>query len=139
MTSEEIRDLAKQVMDGVKMLIAKKLEPLSTRLSAVEVRTGAIAMTRGVTDPATIAEMEALLVRMRKLETLEQRVKALEARPAAPGYKGVWKEGIGFEPGAMVTHGGSLWVCKATTILKPGTSDAWQLAVKRGKDGRDAR
>jgi hypothetical protein len=53
-------------------------------------------------------------------------------------YKGVWKESHGmYNKGHTVTQSGSLWVCLKATDTKPGTSDDWQLAAKRGTDGKD--
>jgi len=52
---------------------------------------------------------------------------------------GVWKEGKDYVPGDAVTLGGSLFIAQAATTAKPGKSDDWRLAVKRGSDGRDAR
>ena len=73
---------------------------------------------------------------------LEMRIAELEARPAFVD-RGVWTEGC-YEPGNAVTHAGSIWLCKRTTFAKPGTDDthpdgpSWRLAVRRGRDGRDA-
>jgi hypothetical protein len=53
-------------------------------------------------------------------------------------YKGVWKESHGeYAKGHTVTQNGSLWVCLKATTDKPGSSDSWQLAVKKGTDGKD--
>jgi hypothetical protein len=52
---------------------------------------------------------------------------------------GVWKEGTSYVPGDGVTLGGSFFIAQAETAAKPGKSDDWRLAVKRGSDGRDAR
>jgi hypothetical protein len=52
---------------------------------------------------------------------------------------GVWKEGQAYVPGDGVTLGGSFFIAQAATTAKPGKSDDWRLAVKRGTDGRDAR
>jgi len=55
-------------------------------------------------------------------------------------YKGVWKESNGaYKKGHTVTQSGSLWVCLKATETKPGSSDDWQLAAKRGTDGRDGK
>lgn len=51
-------------------------------------------------------------------------------------YRGVWREGQ-FQRGDMVTWGGSLWHCDKETGEKPGSGD-WTLAVKKGRDGKDA-
>jgi hypothetical protein len=52
---------------------------------------------------------------------------------------GVWKEDASYVPGDAVTMGGSLFIAQAETTAKPGKSDEWRLAVKRGTDGRDWR
>ena len=52
---------------------------------------------------------------------------------------GVWKEGTTYAAGDGVTLGGSFFIAQADTTAKPGKSDEWRLAVKRGTDGRDAR
>jgi integrin beta 3 len=54
-----------------------------------------------------------------------------------PVYRGVFKEGETYEPGDMVTHGGSLWHANEQTKAKPGEGP-YTLCVKRGRDGRDA-
>ena len=52
---------------------------------------------------------------------------------------GVWKEGAAYVAGDGVTLGGSFFIAQADTTTKPGASDDWRLAVKRGADGRDYR
>jgi collagen type III alpha len=52
---------------------------------------------------------------------------------------GVWKDGTTYVPGDGVTLAGSFFIAQNTTNAKPGTSDDWRLAVKRGADGRDNR
>ena len=55
-------------------------------------------------------------------------------------YRGVFREGDGYEQGDTVTWGGSLWFCNERTKEKPlDGSKAWQLAAKRGRDGKDGR
>lgn len=53
-------------------------------------------------------------------------------------YCGVWKSGEHYEQGDTVTWDGCTWIAKTGTDEKPGQSDAWQLAVKKGRDGRDS-
>lgn len=54
-------------------------------------------------------------------------------------YRGVFKDGTAYAPGDMVTWGGSTWHCDVETSEKPGEGvKAWTLAVKRGRDGKDA-
>lgn len=52
---------------------------------------------------------------------------------------GVWKDGTTYVAGDGVTLGGSFFIAQTTTTAKPGKSDEWRLAVKRGTDGRDAQ
>lgn len=52
-------------------------------------------------------------------------------------YRGVWREGP-HARGDVVTWAGSAWHCQRDTDDKPGTSDAWKLMVKSGRDGKDA-
>jgi hypothetical protein len=54
-----------------------------------------------------------------------------------PLYKGVFREGTAYELGDVATWGGNAWVAKKDTAEKPGASEAWQLFVKKGADGRD--
>ena len=51
---------------------------------------------------------------------------------------GVWTERT-YQAGDSVSHGGSLFIAQVETTAKPGKSDDWRLAVKRGSDGRDYR
>lgn len=55
-------------------------------------------------------------------------------------YRGVFQVGKSYERGDTVTWGGASWVASQTTTAKPGEngveSRAWQLAVKKGTDGK---
>ena len=62
-----------------------------------------------------------------------------EIRTAIVLDAGVWKEGTADVAGDGVTWGGSFFIAQSDTTAKPGKSDEWRLAVKRGTDGRDAR
>jgi len=64
--------------------------------------------------------------------------RVFEIKTATVLYDGVWKQDKAYVPGDSVTHGGSLHIAKVETTAKPGTDD-WQLAAKRGADGRDWR
>ena len=59
-----------------------------------------------------------------------------EARLPGISYRGVWKSGE-YLTGDSVTFGACQWIAKADTTDKPGEGDAWQLAVRKGRDGRD--
>lgn len=52
--------------------------------------------------------------------------------------RGVYREGETYERGNGATFGGSYWLAQKDGALgKPGHSDDWRLAVKKGRDGRD--
>lgn len=53
-------------------------------------------------------------------------------------HRGVWKQ-QGYGPGDTVMKDGHLWIAtgKPDAADEPGTSKMWQLAVRRGRDGRD--
>lgn len=45
-----------------------------------------------------------------------------------------------YQPGDGVTWGGSYWIAQEETKAKPDSPDShWRLAVKRGRDGKDAK
>jgi hypothetical protein len=58
-----------------------------------------------------------------------------------PVYRGVFDEGETYDVHDMVTFGGCVWVAVSDEGIrgKPGTVDAWKLAVKKGRDGRNVR
>ena len=65
--------------------------------------------------------------------------KLREIKTALVLDAGVWKEGTTYAAGDGVTLGGSFFIAQTATSAKPGKSDDWRLAVKRGNDGRDYR
>lgn len=64
-------------------------------------------------------------------------------------YRGVYTEGRTYDPGDVVTYGGSTWHCHKSTVLKPDTTaveakgpngrDFWTMAVKQGREGKPGR
>lgn len=54
---------------------------------------------------------------------------------------GVYKSGQEYQAGDGVTWGGQYWIATEPTSAKPDTSKdgkPWRLAVRRGRDGKDA-
>lgn len=51
--------------------------------------------------------------------------------------KGIWRDGE-YKQGDHVTTDGSGWIAQRGTHDRPGTSDAWRLSTKKGRDGKDA-
>ena len=72
------------------------------------------------------------------LELAFERIEALESTAKGMRYRAVFKQGEHYEPGDVCTWGGSAWHCNEPTTEKPDTGP-WQLMVKKGRDGKDAR
>jgi hypothetical protein len=50
---------------------------------------------------------------------------------------GVWQPDREYQPGEVVTCGGSGWFCKEATRERPGSDpSAWRLAIKKGRDAQ---
>lgn len=71
----------------------------------------------------------------KSLRPIFKRVESLEAQLEQRKYFGVWDHGL-YKEHNMVTHSGSLWIALRDTTSKPGETDDWQLAAKRGRDAR---
>lgn len=55
-------------------------------------------------------------------------------------YRGVFKLDEDYARGDATTWGGSLWIAEKATSAKPDSPDSgWRLAVKKGRDGKDAK
>jgi hypothetical protein len=77
----------------------------------------------------------------RKIKTLESRIAELEAKPNL-AYRGTHEDGRAYKAGDAVSWQGSLWICLRSHVASNHGIDhdgTWQLAVKKGRDGRDAR
>jgi hypothetical protein len=73
-----------------------------------------------------------------RIAALERRIAEVEAVQKAARYRGTWQPGERYEKGNLATHAGSLWAAIDDSPGKPGVS-GWQLAAKRGADGKDIR
>jgi hypothetical protein len=66
--------------------------------------------------------------------------KAFTFKWPVPVDRGVYKAGETYQPGDCVTWGGSLWIAQKETGEKPDSPESgFRLAVKRGRDGKDAK
>jgi hypothetical protein len=74
-----------------------------------------------------------------RIEALEHRVVEAETKAAEFRYRGVWQPGEQYRRNNFVTYDASVWACLRDTEGKPGQCLDWQLAVRKGKDGKDAR
>jgi hypothetical protein len=73
-----------------------------------------------------------------QIKALASRIEALEATSGVLKYVGVWQSGGSYVKGNFVTQNGAVWHCNVATRAKPGTGSDWTLAVKAGRDGKDA-
>lgn len=70
--------------------------------------------------------------------TLTKHVADVVASLPTLQYRGVFQEGTQYRAGECVTWAGSVWHAKEATTEKPGDGEtAWQLMVKKGRDGRE--
>lgn len=70
------------------------------------------------------------------IEPLQRRIAELETRESNLKYVGTWQPSGEYRHGNFCTHDGAMWCATRDTRSRPGTSDDWQLCVKRGKDAR---
>jgi hypothetical protein len=72
------------------------------------------------------------------LGDFEKRLAALEAHPFK--YLGAWESSKAYGKNTLVTLDGCIWIAREDTVQRPGDgSNSWTLAVKKGRDGKDAR
>jgi HK97 family phage prohead protease len=116
--------------DSLRKLIEKKCAPIRERVAEVEKELATVkAAATGAGDAhmaARVTELEKLFMELKHEGRLE--------------YHGVWNPDQTYSRHATVTAGGCLWIAReGNQNCKPGASGAWQLAVKKGRDGRDLR
>jgi len=73
-----------------------------------------------------------------KIEALELRTVEAEKQAAEFRYRGVWQPSETYKKNNFCTQDGSVWICLRDTKGKPGQVLDWQLAVRKGRDGKDA-
>jgi hypothetical protein len=72
--------------------------------------------------------------------TRGEQVKEFSFKVPALIESGVWIHGKEYEQGDGVTCGGNYWIALTDTKARPGENNSdWRLAVRKGRDGKDAR
>jgi hypothetical protein len=125
------------VMDVAKSLINTVSEELaSIRGSLGEVATKAeSAVVNKALDTQIVEVFEEIQGRLQSLESSVEEVMDHGFR-----YRGFWREGMSSKRGDAFTEDGSLWICLRSTKDRPGyNSPDWHIAVRKGRNGRDAR
>lgn len=118
----------------------KRIDLLEARAGGTK-EIGAVVGPPADAAPDLAGAIAAAIAPLRaELADLAQRVERLETRPAGLKYCGVHDPTLVYGLGDVVTEGGSMFVSKVPTNRGlPGKSSDWQLACKRGRDGRDLR
>jgi hypothetical protein len=146
--------LGEEIVTVVKSYVDKRVSALEHRLKAVEPLLDALKQCAGDLqqerelwrkDLKSVSEcaLETQRERDRWRKHLdsgdfERRLAALEQTPSLK-YLGVWNNEMPYVEQNAVTDRGSVWICLRSTRSRPGESNDWVLAVKRGQDGKDAR
>jgi hypothetical protein len=74
-----------------------------------------------------------------RITEIEKRISAIESSSQVK-YLGVWSPATSYPRGSMVTFRGAVWHANQATSDQPDHgSPTWTLAVKSGRDGKDAR
>jgi hypothetical protein len=85
--------------------------------------------------------LQTVTATLTRLDGLEKRLAEVESHGLR--YAGIWSAETSYGRGTAVTFSGSLWIAREINIAKrPGSLDgarSWQLACKRGADGKDLR
>lgn len=108
----------------------------------------AAADTHGMRNwECVVAGVAALKVELRDERTMVVTTALSGAEPTVteikllhPLDRGIYRPEQKYLKGDGVTFGGSWWIAQVDEPTdKPGTSDQWRLAVKRGRDGKDTK
>lgn len=100
-------------------------------------RAGWVVSMNGIADETEETLDEGRTIKRRTVYT-NGRELVRESKTSAVIYRGVWREGE-FQRGDVATWSGCSWHCEKPTTDKPGTSDAWKMMVKSGRDGKDGK
>jgi hypothetical protein len=88
--------------------------------------------------PTAVAEATGELMQ-ELLDPIRARLDALESSEAQKSYRGVFSTTETYARHNSVTHHGSIFVAERDAPGMPGVDGTgWRLAVKKGRDGRNA-
>lgn len=137
MTAKDLAALAKGIAPSLhafirvemKRLILEEVAKLPPPLAGKDGKDGADGMT--LDDAELVADGDGWTLRL----SAGGRTKDFPL--PIPHDVGPWAAGSTYPAGAGVSWDGSYWIAKRLTSDQPGPGDAWRLAVRRGKQGKD--
>jgi hypothetical protein len=91
---------------------------------------------RAIFADVPLEHVERMLGQAAKDVEREEELAQLRAgaQASVPSYRGVWNAARAYAHGDYVTDKGALWHANESSAgQRPGTSRAWQLAVKAGR------
>jgi hypothetical protein len=117
--------------DELQFRAARPKVPMTANGLDVEEIADAIVSTIKAALKAHIPPLKEQIV------ALEKEVAELKARPVVHDA-GVWTHGKVYEPGAIVSHRGSGWICSAAHLSTGDdlNHEHFRLFVKSGRDGK---
>lgn len=97
---------------------------------------GWVVAMNGIDDFGVSADGRSLAVRT---ALTDGGVEESTTRLAIPEHRGVFRQGVTYEKGDVVSWEGSSWIAKRATEEKPGSegSQGWALLARRGRNGKD--
>lgn len=129
-TKQHVMAVAKSIINTTSEELANIRRALSEVASKVEAATVNKAL-----DTQVVEVFEEIDDRLKSLESSVEEVMDHGFR-----YRGFWREGMSSKRGDAFTEDGSLWICLRSTKDRPGyNSPDWHIAVRKGRNGRDAR
>lgn len=91
-------------------------------------------IVNGVAGVSTAFEGKSLII---AIDLSDGTQTSIEKTIPVPEYKGVYEKGAQYLEGDSVSQAGGVWIAKSDNPEgSPGSCPGWQLAVKRGRDGR---
>lgn len=152
MTSAQLAAVVKGIAPAIKDAIAAAAASLEARLAALEAREPIAGKDGAPGPPGERGPAGRDGVGFDDLEfdfdgertcvfkfTKGERVVEKTVKLATVLDRGVFTAGKAYEKGDAVTYNGSIWIAQKETGEQPGTSKAWRLSVKQGRDGRNGK
>lgn len=98
--------------------------------ASAEAATQRDAGAKGISENAYAARLAANLT-TNCFGALMKRINELENNTVR--FAGTYQTSRTYRRGDMATYKGALWHCNRPSTERPGASDDWQLAVKKGE------